>query len=136
MEKTILAPKNCGDLRPDAPYLRADIIKRLNSALTKESIFNPDARVLDVPPILVTNDGHIINGKHRASWAYHNGFNLEAYIAENINDIQDSIPSSVYDDVGLLGILHLFRDREFYFSECMKSNIRNISDLVRKYIES
>ncbi len=134
MRKEVLTPEECGGLIPHWPEIDLKKIDRLRRMMTRYSKFYGDIRplVMGSIPILTTEEGYIVNGKHRAVWAHHKGYNLETYIVSDGRDIQFHTPHKAFGEVGLEGALEAFVNRGNYIERCYSQGIYSVKDLYVK----
>lgn len=132
MKKVILTPQQCGLLIPHWPELDTEKLKKLGRMVTRTSSFAPrqNTLVMAAPPILITEENYILNGKHRAFTAAKHGYSLEAYRVQNEHDIFYHTPRDAYEDVGLENVMEAFGNRAIYISFCRSNGINCISDLL------
>lgn len=131
MQKKVLTPRECGELIPHWPEINPKKLERLKRMMTKYSKFYEGIRILvmGATPILTTEEGYIINGKHRALWAYHKGYNLENYVISDAKDILFHTPHKAFGEVGLEGALHTFCYKDHYIEGCHNLGVYSVEDL-------
>jgi len=135
MQKLILSPYECGQLVPHWMELDDSKLKNLKRMSTRKSNFSSEKRVMCPVGLLISEDGYIINGKHRASYARYKGFNHEAYCVNDKNDIIYHTPHKAYGNLGIEEIVESFLMREKYISLCKNQGVYLIDDLIEKNID-
>ena len=134
MQKIILSPTECQYLVPNWHELNESKFNKLKWFVTRGSRtgFEKGNTVLSVPPILITPDDFILNGKHRAFVSATAGFNLEACIIKNENDLRHHTPKESIKDTALNKMVDLLDNRFSYISLVNFHGINTIADLVKK----
>ncbi len=134
MRKEVLTPEECGDLIPHWPGIDPKKLDRLRRMMTRYTTFYKNIRILVMGsiPTLITEDDYIINGRHRAAWAYHKKYNLETYVVSDGHDIQFHTPHKSFGEVGLKGALLALKLRVDYLDICHSEGIYSIKDLYSK----
>src|SRR4030067_2012135 len=132
MKKMILTPADCGLLIPQWPLLKQKKIARLYSMSTRNEVFPSfkGTTVMDFPPILILEDGFILNGKHRAAFALRYSYNLEACETFDENDIRYNTPHRTYGETGVEGVLEAYSNKFTYISYCNNRRVHCVRDLL------
>jgi len=133
MEKVILRPQQCMELKPYWPELQKKKLKQLFRMNTRKSIFDSEIDVMSPVGIVIMNDNYILNGKHRAVLSGLCGYNLEAYVVENKHDITCHLPHESYGETGKMGLIEALDKKNFLTSFCEHEGVSSIDSLIRKY---
>lgn len=135
MQKLILTPEECGELIPHWYDLNDEKLKHLLRITTRVSNFFPGERriVMSSTPVLITDDGFILNGRHRSYVARRYGYDLEAYEVTDPRDIIHHTPHKSYGETGLEGVLEAYERRQLLTTICRSQGVTCVNDLVRIY---
>jgi hypothetical protein len=130
----ILAADQARELNPNWYELDFCKLRNLSKSLPKASKLPglKDAVVVGAPPILISSEGFIINGKHRACWAALSGLGLESYVISDKKEIR-RLPGKIVRELGIEQLMRIYSDRELIVCECEKRNVYRIGDLIRGY---
>jgi len=136
MKKTILAPWDCEELIPNWHELDETKLQKLGGFTlrgAREGYGGNDYWVISVPPILITEDNFVLNGKHRAFVAAASGCNLEACVIRNEVDLRYHTPREAIKDTQVDSMVDML-DRTSTYTNVLDANgIHSIRDLVKKY---
>ncbi|NTV23488.1 MAG: hypothetical protein HGA85_03875 [Nanoarchaeota archaeon] len=135
MYKTILTPTETGLLIPHWYDINPKKISRIDRVCTRTSRFGfgPKANVMNVPAILIDDEGYILNGRHRAYWATKHGYSLETCVVSEPREVRFHVPSEVRGELSVEEIIDSLDKKDTYIRACNEQGIFSINDLVKKY---
>ncbi len=139
MKKEILNWQECGELTLHWPEIDFEKLKNAYKIGRKFSRFDSSKIVIASPPILLTNNNimtqsqYIINGKHRALFAYLSQSNSETISIANSNELRYSVPPNTFGSGGLDQVIATFDNRYSYIDYCKLSKTITVKDLANKY---
>jgi hypothetical protein len=151
VQKKVLTPTELGRLTPQWPELNQSKLDRLENSIsrsfktcgvvTRGSCFRGDNQrilhdkiVLSTHPILVSSDGVIINGKHRAYVALKRDVSLEAYVVSSENDIEHHVKKEVIGDMSIPRAVEAYRNRRLYARLCKEAGINTLGDFFVEHM--
>ncbi len=130
--KTVYFPEELAELIPHYPDLNPRKVKRIQRLKTRKSKFLDEGHipVMASPPLLVTKNGFILNGKHRATWGVYTGTPSEVYIVRDARDIRYHTPHEAYGETGIEGVMEAYANEDSYIRYCRSNGIYKVKDLV------
>lgn len=132
MKKIILSSEECERLKPSCFELDENKLRKLETFSIRGSRHKGRNDVISVPPILIAEDGFILNGNHRSFAAASSRNNIEACVVANENDLRHHIPKECLRDSSIDSLREMFSEKMKYINLTNLNGISNIRDLMRR----